>query len=62
MEDELTFSAPLGPLGLIAERLMLGRHLRVLLERRNDLVRRVAEGDDWERYLRIPRRVIGAAG
>ena len=62
MEDELTFSAPLGPLGWIAERLVLGRHLRVLLERRNEVVRRVAEGDGWERYLRIPRRVIGPDG
>lgn len=35
MLDQVTFTAPLGPLGLIAERVALTRHLRRLIESRN---------------------------
>lgn len=35
MLDDITFSAPLGPLGVVAERLALTRHLRRLIESRN---------------------------
>ncbi|WP_308471648.1 SRPBCC family protein [Rathayibacter sp. AY1B5] len=42
MIDRLTYSAPLGVLGRIAERLVLDRHLRRLLEARGAFL---AEGD-----------------
>jgi ligand-binding SRPBCC domain-containing protein len=35
MTDRVTFVAPFGPIGRIAERAVLGRYLRVLLETRN---------------------------
>src|SRR5690625_2908769 len=35
MRDEITFTAPLGPVGLVAERVLLARYLRSLIERRN---------------------------
>ena len=51
MRDVLRFRAPFGGLGVVAERLLLVRHLRQFLERRNALLKRTAEGEDWKRYL-----------
>jgi ligand-binding SRPBCC domain-containing protein len=51
MKDVMQFSAPLGFLGSLAERLVLKRHMLALLARRNQQIRRVAESDDWQRYL-----------
>lgn len=44
MRDIVEFAAPLGPLGLIAERVALRRHLEALIDLRNEDLRRVAEG------------------
>jgi ligand-binding SRPBCC domain-containing protein len=46
MRDELTFSAPLGPLGRIAETLILRRYLTHFLIERNEAIRRTAEGSE----------------
>ena len=35
MTDDVTFRAPLGPLGTVVDRLLLGRYLRGLIEERN---------------------------
>ena len=43
MFDAVSFAAPLGPLGRIAEWALLGRHLRRLIEQRNIHIRGVAE-------------------
>ncbi len=51
MRDSLEFEAPLGFLGRIVEKLLLKAHLSELLERRNECIKRVAESDDWKRYL-----------
>jgi len=53
MRDELRFSAPLGPLGWIAERLVLRRYFIRFLEQRNETIRTIAEdsSDVWARYL-----------
>jgi ligand-binding SRPBCC domain-containing protein len=51
MRDEMEFVAPFGVLGIVAERLALERHLRDLLHRRNETIRRVAESDEWKSYL-----------
>jgi ligand-binding SRPBCC domain-containing protein len=49
MRDALRFAAPLGPLGWIAETLVLKSYLRGYLETRNQLIRRVAEStDQWQ--------------
>lgn len=53
MRDELCLSAPFGPVGLIAENLLLRRYLTRFLIERNATIRRVAEGPEstWSPYL-----------
>jgi ligand-binding SRPBCC domain-containing protein len=51
MRDIFRFAAPPGPLGLVAERLVLRRYLSALLRERNEVVKQVAEAGDWKRYL-----------
>ena len=51
MRDELKFSAPLGILGLMAERLVLENYLTRFLRERNELVRQTAESETWREYL-----------
>jgi ligand-binding SRPBCC domain-containing protein len=51
MRDSFRFSAPLGPLGWLAERLVLRRYMRNLLRERNRVIAEVASGDAWRRYL-----------
>ncbi|MEZ5230387.1 MAG: SRPBCC family protein [Acidimicrobiales bacterium] len=43
MRDVVEFRAPLGPLGVIAERLVLRRHLEDLIDLRNEELRTIAE-------------------
>ena len=43
MTDVLDFSAPWGLLGIVAERVVLSRHLRRFLERRGQILKRLAE-------------------
>jgi ligand-binding SRPBCC domain-containing protein len=52
MHDVFDFTAPLGPLGWIAERLFLVRYMRRFLERRNAEVKAIAESGEWGRFLR----------
>ena len=51
IRDELRFTAPLGALGRMVERAALRGHLVRMLRRRNAFLRRVAESDEWRRYL-----------
>jgi ligand-binding SRPBCC domain-containing protein len=43
MVDRVTFSAPLGPLGTIAERMFLAKYIRSLIEDRNRYLKDTAE-------------------
>jgi ligand-binding SRPBCC domain-containing protein len=52
MRDVMEFEAPWGVLGHLVEAILLERHLRQLLARRNQCIKRVAESDEWRRYLR----------
>jgi ligand-binding SRPBCC domain-containing protein len=45
MRDELRFSMPAFLLGLIAERVLVRRRIKELLVKRNELIRRYAEGE-----------------
>ena|SRR5947209_3379499 len=45
MTDVLTFQAPYGPLGWLAERLLLGPHLRRFLTARGTAMKQIAERD-----------------
>ena len=51
MRDVMQFAAPFGALGSLVESLVLKRHMLGLLARRNQHIRRVAESDEWRRYL-----------
>ena len=52
MHDDLRFAAPLGPLGRLADALLLRRHLRRFITERNATIKRVAEtSGEWRRYL-----------
>jgi ligand-binding SRPBCC domain-containing protein len=51
MRDVLRFSAPLGILGAIAEKLTLSSYLERFLLERNALVTRVAESDGWRKFI-----------
>ena len=51
MKDEFHFSAPLGPLGRIAEWIFLTRYMASFLRSRNQALKELAESQDWKRYL-----------
>jgi ligand-binding SRPBCC domain-containing protein len=53
MRDTLRFAAPLGPLGRIAETLVLRRYLTGFLIERNNLIKAVAESPKsrWKKYI-----------
>jgi len=51
MRDDFRFSAPLGPLGWISERLVLRRYMLNLLNERNAVIQQVAESNAWQQYL-----------
>lgn len=51
MIDVFDFDAPLGVLGALADRLFLAAYMRRFLEERAQVIRRVAESDEWRRYI-----------
>ena len=51
MRDIFRFAAPIPILGVIAERLVLERYMRALLRERNAIIKRVAESNQWRRYV-----------
>ncbi|HEU4558458.1 MAG TPA: SRPBCC family protein [Longimicrobium sp.] len=51
LRDSFRFAAPLGPLGRIAETLVLRRYMTRFLEERNAVIKQVAESDEWRQYL-----------
>ena len=55
MRDDLRFAAPLGPLGWIAETILLRRYFIHFLEQRNALIKQVAEGPaaTWSKYVTL---------
>ena len=51
MRDRFEFAAPLGFLGRIAEWLFLTSYLRRFLVQRNEVLKQLAESEEWRRYL-----------
>ncbi|HEU0054587.1 MAG TPA: SRPBCC family protein [Longimicrobium sp.] len=51
LRDSMRFAAPLGVLGRIAEAVLLRRYMTAFLRERNAVLKRVAESDEWRRYL-----------
>jgi ligand-binding SRPBCC domain-containing protein len=51
MRDVLSFAAPLGLVGRLAERAVLQRYMLALLAERNAVIREIAESQEWRNYL-----------
>jgi ligand-binding SRPBCC domain-containing protein len=51
LRDVFMIAAPLPILGPIAEALFLRRYMMVLNRERNAVIKRLAESDEWQRYL-----------
>lgn len=51
IKDAFDFDSPLGILGTIADFLFVESHLREMLEERNELIKRIAESEDWRKFL-----------
>jgi ligand-binding SRPBCC domain-containing protein len=51
LRDEIRFSAPWGALGRLATKIVVRRHLVAFLLKRNEVIKQVAESNDWHRYL-----------
>jgi ligand-binding SRPBCC domain-containing protein len=51
LRDIFRFAAPLGPLGRIAEALVLRRYMTSFLATRNAVIKRIAESDEWRNFL-----------
>ena len=54
MRDVLAFSAPLGPLGRVAEHVFLRAYMQRFLETRNRALKAVAESGEWRRFVPAP--------
>ena len=48
MRDTLTWISPMGILGQLADKLLIERHLRTLVSRRNEMLKAIAEGRNTE--------------
>lgn len=51
MTDLFEFEAPIGLLGRLAEQLFLAKYMDHLLTHRNETIKRLAESEEWRRYL-----------
>jgi ligand-binding SRPBCC domain-containing protein len=51
MKDVFDFESPLSILGSVANLLILERYMRRLLEKRNQIIKEVAESEKWKNYL-----------
>lgn len=53
LEDELRFSLPFGALGALVAKTIMVPHIHKLMRSRFQRIKRIAEGDDWRRYLPV---------
>lgn len=51
MRDVFDYDSPYWIFGAFADWLFLESYMRKLLENRNELIRKIAESDDWKRFL-----------
>jgi len=51
MRDRFEFQSPLGILGSLADRLFLTCYMRRFIIRRNEVLKQLAESNQWTRYL-----------
>jgi hypothetical protein len=60
MRDVFRIAAPLPVLGPLAETLFLRRYMLALLRERNEVIKRVAESEEWWLYLPGEQKVVAA--
>lgn len=53
MRDSFYFESPGWIFGKLFNRLVLTRYLRFVLVRRNEMIKRVAEGNEWKKILKM---------
>lgn len=51
MTDVFEFESPLGFLGVLFNTLILTNYMKRFLQERNEEIKRVAESDEWKKYL-----------
>ena len=51
VKDVFDYDSPLGILGWIADALFVEKHLREMLKERNQIIKSIAESDDWRKFL-----------
>ncbi len=51
MTDRFSFESPFGILGQLFNMLILTRYMNGFLQQRNETIRLMAEGDDWQKLL-----------
>ncbi len=51
MRDVFDYDSPLGFLGKIADFLFLENYMKKMLTIRNDLIKQVAESDEWRKFI-----------
>ncbi len=51
LRDIVTFSLPMGPAGRAVGKHIVVPHVLALMQERFKLIKRLAEGNDWERYV-----------
>ncbi len=52
MRDIFDYDSPFGIFGTIADALFLENYMKNLLASRNELIKKVAESDEWKKYLK----------
>jgi hypothetical protein len=52
MTDIFVFEAPLGLLGRLFSKLILKEYMKGFLMKRNITIKKVAEGNEWEKLLK----------
>jgi ligand-binding SRPBCC domain-containing protein len=53
MRDEVHFSARGGLMGRVATKMFLRKRLKAFLIERNAMIKRMAESDEWRKYLEV---------
>lgn len=53
LRDVFDFSSPLGILGAIADGVFVKKHLRKMLSERNQIIKTIAESNDWQKFLLV---------
>lgn len=51
MRDVFDYTSPLWIFGKIADALFLENYMKEMLTERNDLIKQIAESDDWRKFL-----------